>query len=200
MTPLLRTSLTWVAGALAGALMMAGGPSHATTTVLGVEDPVNGFVGDLVSPGSGYTVASDGEASFDPFGAGFDVSDGLNFSTIGAQWLQAPGSIWTSIGFQTWVLPADLTGIGCGKENATTCEPVGHFISNLPWSSGVIGTWLILEGPSGPISDEIVLFNKRGQANLLFYSDPSLPAPEPATIAVLGVGLLGLAVIRRRRG
>ena len=200
MRRLLRIPPWWIAGALLGALMMVAGPVHATTTTIGIETNSGGFTGDLFKGKFGapaiYLVASDGEAAFQPFGVTFDVSDGLNFSAVPHVWNQATGSIWTSIGFQTWVLPAVIPG--CGSENEPKCEPTGHFVSPDPWVPGAIGTWLILDSTIGPLSDKIVTFNKGGQANLLFFSDPSLP--EPATLAVLGVGLLGLAAVRRRRG
>ena len=111
-------------------------------------------------------------------------------------WTQAPGSQWTSLGNQTWILPADLTGFGCGVENATTCEPIGHFVSPDAWVPAAIGNWDILEA-NGSISDVIETFNVNGQAQLLFYSDPTIP--EPASLALLGTALAGFGVIRRRR-
>jgi PEP-CTERM motif len=199
-------SLAFVAGALLGGTpgrALAGAP----LVVIGIEDsttsdnqsPGNGFVGNLFDgafPGSPYIVASDGEAVFDPFGFGADTSDGINFSVVGHVWNQAPGSIWTPLGNQTWVLPADLTGIGCGIENSTTCEPIGHFVSPDPWVPAAIGDWAILD-PNGRISDDIQTFNVNGQAQLLFYSDPTIP--EPASLALLGTALAGFGVIRRRR-
>ncbi len=90
-----------------GALVMslAGAATvKAATTVIGVEDAANGFVGDFLEkpfPGSQYIVASDGESAFDPFGAGYDTSDGLNFSNVGHVWTQAADSTWNSLGNQT---------------------------------------------------------------------------------------------------
>jgi hypothetical protein len=179
--------------------------ANAGTTVIGTESDSGGFVGNLLEsafPGTAYLVASDGESSFDPFGAGYDTTDGLNFSGVGFVWDQAPDSSWNSLGSQTWVLPANLSGIGCGVENATTCEPVGHFISPSSWSPGAIGTWVIMDSDGHTVSDVIKTFNGAGGAELLFYSDPSLPGgvPEPASWALMisGFGLAGAALRRRR--
>ena len=73
-------------------------------------------------------VASDSEALFDPFNYGADTSDGLNFSNVPHVWNLAAGNGWVPNGFQTWVLPANLTSIGCGVENETPCEPPGVFV------------------------------------------------------------------------
>lgn len=195
---------------LAGAALAVGlagaAAANATTYVLGTEDNVTGFVGNLLEnnfPGSKYLVASDGEASFDPFGAGYDTSDGINFSGVGYVWNQAADSSWNSLGNQTWVLPADLSAYGCGVENSTSCEPTGHFISPSAWNDAAIGTFLIYEA-DGSLSDRLITYNDDGgNANLLFYSDPNpgvVGVPEPSTWAIMMVGLFGMgAALRRRR-
>jgi hypothetical protein len=182
-----------VAGAALVAGMVAGNVPAKAANILGTEDPVNGFVGDIF-PNFGYLVASDDETPFDPFHAGYDTSDGLNFSgvltNLGVTWQQAPGSTWTPLGNETWVLPATIPG--CGAENEPTCEPVGHFWSpGVPWNPGFTGTWVINEAGGGS-SDVLVLFNDAsGNGNLLFSSDPSL-IPEPSTWAMMLLGFAGL--------
>lgn len=184
------------AGALA--VTLAGAAAANAYTVIGTEGP-NGFVGNFLEsafPGTQYIVASDGEASFDPFGAGYDTSDGLNLSAVGFTWTQAGDSSWNDLGNQTWVLPAVIPG--CGAENETTCEPRGHFISPSAWNPAAVGRWALIE-PDGTLSDLIVTYNDANGANLLFYSDPSIP--EPSTWAVLLLGTFGVgAALRRRAG
>jgi hypothetical protein len=107
------------------------------------------------------------------------------------QWNQSSNSTWTNIGFQTWVLPANLTDIGCGAENETSCEPVGSFWSPSAWNPLAIGTYKILD-PGGGVSDILVTWNDaNGNAHLLFSSDPSL-IPEPSTWAMMLLGFAGL--------
>jgi hypothetical protein len=59
-----------------------------------IEDPVKGLLIDTtISVGGmngGLTLASDGEAFFDPFGAGYDTSDGISFTN---QFVPEPGSL-----------------------------------------------------------------------------------------------------------
>ncbi|WP_309606127.1 PEP-CTERM sorting domain-containing protein [Phenylobacterium sp.] len=187
---------------LAGAAMaagLAGAVAANASVVVGTEDAVKGFTGNFlesVFPGTKYLVASDGEVVFRPFGATFDVSDGLDFSGVPFVWDQAADSHWTALtAKQTWVLPATTT---CGSENEPKCEFVGHFISPSAWNPSAIGTWLILN-PAGKVSDKIVTFNSAVGAELKFYSDPfSVPEASTWTLMLMGFGGLG-AVLRRRR-
>jgi hypothetical protein len=171
------------AAASAAALMFGLAPAKAAAPIiLGTEDPANGFVGNLLAssfPGTAYLVASDGEAHFDPFGAGFDTSDGINFSGVPFVWNQWHAGTWTSLGNQTWVLPASIPG--CGAENEPTCEPVGAFWSPNAWNPAAIGTYLILESPgdtgtlhgTANISDEIITWNDaNGVAHLISTPTP----------------------------
>ena len=187
----------WTGAALA--LALAAAPAlNAQSHVVGTEDPATGFTGNFlesVFPGASYMVASDGESSFHPFGATFDVSDGLDFSNVGFTWDQAADSSWVSIGHQIWVIPATTA---CGSENEPGCEPVGHFISPSAWNPAAIGTWWIMEANGQP-SDKIVTFNSAAGAELLFYSDP-LPTPEASSWALMliGFGAIGGALRARR--
>jgi hypothetical protein len=194
-------SLKYLLAGAAFALSLGGAVAANADTVIGTESDAGGFVGNLLEgpvPGTAYLVASDGESSFDPFGAGYDTTDGINFSGVPFVWDQASDSTWNALGSQTWVLPAALGA--CGSENEPICEPVGHFISPSAWSPGAIGTWLILSSDGHTVSDVIKTFNGPGGAELLFYSDPSLPGvPEPTTWALLLVGFGGMGSLLRAR-
>src|SRR3954454_19983502 len=111
------------------------------------EDALNGCNQNIIitlADGTIMTmrVASDGESHpFVPvWGIGApDTSDGIKFEFNGPTnvmnqspegWIAAPGIV------NAWILPADLTGIGCGKENETTCEPLGSFLLNKKLEAG----------------------------------------------------------------
>ena len=187
-------------------------PGTSFAVVLGTEDPTNGFIGVLggaVPPSPSITVGSDGEvnttllanwsAAFP--GIGVDVSDAIKF-TAGANWALAPGVTgWVALplagdGSRIWYLPANLTGIGCGNENETTCEPVGiwNFLPGISWLPGTDPNQIILD-PNGTISDIINLLNTGpgGAAQVRFASDPIL-IPEPGTLALLTCGILGMSM------
>jgi hypothetical protein len=190
------------AGAVA-AFMIAGTAAKAQPIVLGTEDPVSGFVGDLFQGqfSDFVTVASDGESGFDPFNAGHDTSDGIDFShqVQAGQWVQAADSHWEAIGGgQTWVLPASQGP--CGAENEPVCENPGHWIlPNSFWSPGALGTHVIYEA-NGSLSDVINVFQNGNNAEVRFFSDPTFSVPEPATWAMMLMGFFGLgAAIRSRK-
>ena len=184
-----------------GVLLVLGASYASADTIIGQESSTGGFVGPI--PGSGIIVASDGESFFDPFGFGADTSDGIRFDGdpdlikyVGAPgWVQIPGT-------SAWVLPADLSSIGCGGENETNCEPLGQWhlgfgAGGLP-ETGVpsINAFIILSS-SGAVSDRIIVNNNGdGTGSVTFASDP---LPEPGTLLSLVIGLLGLGGAMRRR-
>jgi hypothetical protein len=93
--------------------------------------------------------------------AGRLAADGVTVTTSRPGWVQTAPN--------TFVLPTNLSGIGCGTENEPTCEPVGVFNFNVAFATS--GTFNILEEEDG-LSDVINYFNLNGHGVVTFYSDP----------------------------
>jgi hypothetical protein len=90
-------------------------------------------------------------------------ADGVTVTT------SSPG--WVQIAPNTFVLPADLTSIGCGLENEPICEPLGEFSLNVLFASS--GFVAVLD-PEGSPSDVIGFGNFNGHGSIVFASDPLL--------------------------
>src|ERR1700730_7156259 len=90
-------------------------------TTICTEDPSNGCVTHITSGAVDLIVASDGENPFDPFGAGYDTTDGIDFTNYTSGFIYDGPAGWVQIAGGQWVLPSNLVAIGCGAENETTC-------------------------------------------------------------------------------
>jgi hypothetical protein len=171
--------------------------------VICTETAQGGCVAAIPTSDPPLMVASDGESTFDPFGAGYDISDGIQ---LNANWAPDPAyaaafapGFWTQLpGTFTWVLPAVTP---CGIENEPSCEPIAgwYFAAGGQWDPETPDILYILE-PSGSISDIILVNNSGpgGSAAIIFSSDPNL-VPEPGTLTLLGLGLGFAAVAKRLR-
>jgi hypothetical protein len=168
--------------------------------------------GSVLTINGNIVIASDVESSFNPSGFGTsDISDGIILPTLigtgpgPTPWIEDPSSsAWVSLGNNTWVLPADLTGIGCGSENNSSCEPVGIWSNATPWNSSTqfLGVVTLLEPDGITWSDTITFSNNgpNGGALVTFVSDPG-PVPLPAALPLFatGLGVMGLFGWRRKR-
>src|SRR3954447_11173596 len=104
-------------------------PSVSRGTTIGQEDQQTGFVGNVIPPPffPPIFVASNGELSFRPFGAQFDVGDAIQFAVSGV-WIpdMSLTSHWQKIvdpkepNSDTWVLPL-------AYENALGGDEVGRW-------------------------------------------------------------------------
>jgi hypothetical protein len=153
--------------------------------------------------GASITLASDGEAHFDPFGVGFDISAGVQLVAGGANTWSPDNTngafnagFWTTGGAVpagTWVLPAVTP---CGVENEPSCEPIGVW----DYSAPLPPLTLIMLEAGGGYSKGILTRNSgpNGDAVLVFASDPSVLIPEPSTWAMMLIGFAGLGYLGYR--
>ncbi len=81
---------------------------------------------------------------------------------------------WVQISPNTFGLPANLNGIGCGSENEPSCEPLGVFNFNVAFATS--GALNILDEDGVTISDQVQFFNdsNTGLGVVTFASDPNL--------------------------
>jgi hypothetical protein len=93
---------------------------------------------------------------------------------------------WVQIGTSsTFGLPANLSSIGCGVENETSCEPVGVFDFNIGFNT--TGVLNILDSTGG-VSDQIHFSNVNGLGEVTFSSDPNVGTlPGGTTLCTEGV-------------
>ncbi len=93
---------------------------------------------------------------------------------------------WVQIGTSsTFGLPANLSSIGCGIENETSCEPVGVFDFNIAFNT--TGVLNMLDSTGG-IGDQIAFFNVGGHGEVTFSSDPNVGTlPGGTTLCTEGV-------------
>jgi hypothetical protein len=93
---------------------------------------------------------------------------------------------WVQIGSSTtFGLPADLSSIGCGIENETSCEPLGVFDFNTTFNT--TGVLNMLDSGGG-VSDQIHFFNVGGHGEVTFSSDPNVGTlPGGTTLCIEGV-------------
>lgn len=161
-----------------------------------------GCVARVAGLSTSIYVASDAEVFFDPFGFGADTSDGIivpaNYAFMGGNgWMKLANSLAVFPNSQTWVLPSDLTSIGCGTENEPTCEPTITFQNPLPFGADVVGTYIINETDGSTLSDQVILANVGGVGVVSFQSDPTL-TPEPDSVLLLGAALVAVASFKRK--
>lgn len=104
------------------------------------------------------------------------TAQALTITNNSPAWQLLPNSISPTGG--TWGLPADLSGIGCGSENETTCEPTGNWTVDTTFAGLLIPGYYTITDADGTISDYVLVDNSGagGTGQVSFYSDPNLSA------------------------
>jgi hypothetical protein len=184
-----------------GGVDLQGYPPVAITYNSATGYPTGAF-GEAVPPNNAPTNSPDPVGSY----AAYFVSDLANNQSLSQSVFLTPGTY--QIGFSAY-LPAN--GFANAGDATFSGEVAGVTLANFIASAGTPQTWKTFEGSTtittaGNYPVQFVFNTNQVPSKdvvidqvYVIPGDPPLPAPEPATVALFGTGLLGLACLRRLR-
>lgn len=209
------TSIAHIGDALGGRLPPAtgthgpliGGSYQATALVPASLDPSTPTIGGypnyatpfskwfINAPYGGYLLMVDTDTSGDQFTLSVSSTDG---GTTALMACATPGVLGGSNCASAGMTSAPATG------DSAAGTDIGLALTGARLADYSSGTFALLDGPnyiSGVLA-ALTDNSASGDANFFIVLNDSPPptgTPEPATLSVLGIGLAGLAALRRRR-
>jgi hypothetical protein len=178
----IQQKLRLFAGAFVALLCLFAGPAQAT--LMGDNVDLTYYYPVLSSP-SDYGDRTVPTATFNLFGyPGLQLT--VSDTQINADLNLGDGYYWSPAQFNGWVLTdlthSNITGVTIGGENN-----FGLTNSDISWTSNsVTVNWQGLH------------FGNGGQDSTVTLDVSTRPVPEPTSLALAGLGLLSLAVARRK--
>jgi hypothetical protein len=176
------------------------GFSHgAADATFSVPSPANAACGGIFA---GDTLCFNSLAAANGYTLGGFLATGGATVLTGSAGAMASALNNTVLEFTGTVSVTNGETFQAGHDDGLQLEIGTNLVIDAPGPTGFTTTPAVYTGPTGTFSFDLVYGECCGPPALLGIALPfvSTPVPEPATLALVSVALLGLGVTRRKRG